>query len=1128
MLLLPGMLLLAGGWLLGTESGNLRLLQWTVGEQLHIGSLKGSLLGKLQLGQLDYRDTQLQLKIETLQLQWRPTALWQGLLHIEQLQVQGISYRASQQSQNGEDTSPPLLPIAIRLDKASMNDIRIQEGDDIVEIQRIALSATARQQQININSIEIDYDSYSATASGQLNLSKLYPYSLQLDWHGDMPEFAAASGKASITGDSKGLAIEHVTSKPFIISTNGHIEFDEDATSLDLHGEWQQISWPLQSAVIQAQAGRYQLSGALQHPLLQANTTLRFPDSQIPGMQASLQGQIHANGINDLQFEATVLDGKLNATGQITWLPQFAADLAISGETLDPSVQWHDWPGKLSLQAMLQMGMDGQGFWLQGNLKQLSGTLQQQPVSANGSGRYDHQGIELQSVQLHSGPNRLQLQGHIAESLDLDYVLHAPDLAAFWPALKGQIEAEGQLAGNRDQPEITTTVQASKLAYADYGIAQLNGKLRWDQGQANGKLNATALRSGDWRAQQLSLDISGTPQQHEAQLSLVAPDLQIKTRLAGGWQAPLWRGQIQQLHIHEKQTGQWENTTAANLQAGNGQFNLQMLCLQQDKASLCSNMQWQPQDTRIDAQLTTLPLKFFSSWLPEPVSLEGEINGALQLHGPTTALQGEARLELPQGMLRLHNNEDQPLQMSLRDGAVRFQMSPDHNRAELQLKAGNGEIAANLQTAALDLNNATPVSGKLNAQLPDLQAFGPLLPGLSDIQGQLIAQADISGNLRQPEIQGYMDLNNAAATVPQLGIALQDIHLSARNQGVERLLLQGEMKSGGGLLKLNGDLLLDATQGWPLALELQGQDFQFVRLPEAVAFASPDLDIRLSKKHRGINGKLALPKADIRIKQLPKTAVGVSDDEIIVGKVESQTAEPPLELEARVEIQVGDQVHFDGFGLNTRLVGKVDLHSQQGRNLAQGELQLKEGSYKAYGQDLSIKQGRVLFNGPPQNPNLDIQATRLSKDESVTAILNLSGSLQKPLVQVSSTPSLPEEEALAYLLTGQGLDAKSPGTGVLLRQALASKGLEKSQQILDQLAQGLGVDEVSLQEGGSLEETSLLLGKYLSPDLYVSYAVGLFDNQGALVTRYRLSKRLRLEVQSGAAQSMDLIYDVEK
>nr|WP_305792891.1 translocation/assembly module TamB domain-containing protein [Sedimenticola hydrogenitrophicus] len=357
---------------------------------------------------------------------------------------------------------------------------------------------------------------------------------------------------------------------------------------------------------------------------------------------------------------------------------------------------------------------------------------------------------------------------------------------------------------------------------------------------------------------------------------------------------------------------------------------------------------------------------------------------------------------------------------------------------------------------------------------------------------------------------------------------LEGVQLTARNRGNERLVLEGQLVSGGGTLRLQGDLLLDAAQGWPLSLKLQGEEIQVVRLPEAVAYASPKLEIGLRNRRLQVEGNLKIPKADIQLRELPESAVEVSEDEVIVGQTGTEQSTPPLAIETRLFIQLGDQVRFSGFGLKTRLEGAVALNSREDRTLARGELSLQEGRYRAYGQDLTIQQGRLLFNGPPQNPSLDIRATRLSHDRSVTAVLNLSGNLRDPRVQVSSDPSLPEEEALAYLITGRGLAEEGPGSAAMLRQAAAAKGLEKSQEILNRLAGGLGVDEVRFEEGETLEDTSLLLGKYLSPDLYVSYAVGLFDNRGALVTRYRLSERLRLEVQSGSSQSMDLIYDVER
>jgi translocation and assembly module TamB len=258
--------------------------------------------------------------------------------------------------------------------------------------------------------------------------------------------------------------------------------------------------------------------------------------------------------------------------------------------------------------------------------------------------------------------------------------------------------------------------------------------------------------------------------------------------------------------------------------------------------------------------------------------------------------------------------------------------------------------------------------------------------------------------------------------------------------------------------------------------------------------------------------------------------VTVSEDEVIVGGPVAPPAETaaPRALDADVQVELGDQVRFSGFGLTGRLDGALEVSADNGKTLAQGEIFVREGRYQAYGQDLTIEQGRVLFSGPLTNAGLDVRATRESRDKSVTAILNVSGTLREPLVQVSSEPPLPEEEALSYLVTGQGMGAAGGGEAALLRQAALTKGLGKSQALLDRIAGEVGVDELQVQQGASLEDSSLLLGKYLSPDLYVSYALGLFDPQGALVLRYKLTERLRLEAQSGAQQGVDLIYDVER
>jgi translocation and assembly module TamB len=87
-----------------------------------------------------------------------------------------------------------------------------------------------------------------------------------------------------------------------------------------------------------------------------------------------------------------------------------------------------------------------------------------------------------------------------------------------------------------------------------------------------------------------------------------------------------------------------------------------------------------------------------------------------------------------------------------------------------------------------------------------------------------------------------------------------------------------------------------------------------------------------------------------------------------------------------------------------------------------GNVNMDKASYKNYGQDLTMRKGRFLFNGPVDKPWLDVEAIRVSKSKKVTAILNLTGPLDAPKTRLSSEPALPEEEILAYLITGGPLE----------------------------------------------------------------------------------------------------------
>jgi translocation and assembly module TamB len=72
------------------------------------------------------------------------------------------------------------------------------------------------------------------------------------------------------------------------------------------------------------------------------------------------------------------------------------------------------------------------------------------------------------------------------------------------------------------------------------------------------------------------------------------------------------------------------------------------------------------------------------------------------------------------------------------------------------------------------------------------------------------------------------------------------------------------------------------------------------------------------------------------------------------------------------------------------------------------------------------------------------------------------------------------------------------------------------------------LSEVRIEAEGPLEEAALVAGKYLSPRLYVSYGVGLFEPINTFRLRYMLSSRWTLQAETGKAAGADALYRIER
>jgi len=302
---------------------------------------------------------------------------------------------------------------------------------------------------------------------------------------------------------------------------------------------------------------------------------------------------------------------------------------------------------------------------------------------------------------------------------------------------------------------------------------------------------------------------------------------------------------------------------------------------------------------------------------------------------------------------------------------------------------------------------------------------------------------------------------------------------------------------------------------------------------------TPDLNLARTAERLSVTGQVTIPEASVNLQKLPRggeRAQAASSDVIVV---DAQTREKEVEkapVFAEITVNIGEKVELIGFGLQSTVQGRLDVREAPGQaTLGSGEVRVA-GKYKAYGQDLTIQRGQLLYAWTPlDNPRLNIEATRTIESEAdtetVTAGLRVQGTAQAPELTVFSDPPMSQTNALAYLVAGKPIEEIGEGDedADAMQTAARSIGAAGGGLLAKSLGKRLGVDELAVKEDEMIGGAALTVGEYLSPRLFQSYGVGLFEPGEVVTLRYKLSDELALQTQRGSEEMRAGIeYRIEK
>lgn len=788
-----------------------------------------------------------------------------------------------------------------------------------------------------------------------------------------------------------------------------------------------------------------------------------------------------------------------------------------------------NWPGQLKGTISSKGRLDNGQLLADTNIVQLTGKLRGYPVALHSQLAWRNDGLDISRFDLHSGSARVSAQGRVSTKLDLAWDINSTNLAELYPQAKGQFQGKGRFSGALIAPQIDVSLNGKALRLSDYEIGTLNGEFsidlfRWQHIKV--KLASQALKLNDFEIQSVLLDADT----HNLNLDVISGVATAQIKVSGKTGDQGWRGHIDKIDIQSQRFDNWMLNSPAALNINKKTFSLESLCLNSRDAKLCTTLRREQVTWESRIEMSKLPLLLLSPWLPPDIKIEGVANATAELNylAPDLLL-GQANIDLPTGVLSYPLLEGGRNQWVYRSGKVDIKINQQGLEASSEISISkDSQFKAQLslpgaKLLALDNTQILQASAKLNVN--DLGLIEALVPDIQDLKGEVGLSFAATGTLAQPRLSGHADLLNGTLQIPRLGLTIKELAFKSRTDGFEKLDFQLRARSGDGNLAIQGHTMLNKSAGWPSSINIKGEMFEVSRIPVARVVISPNLQVTIRNRNININGDIHIPYTKLQPKDIT-AAARVSQDVVVTSS--EQPLEEKWSIFTKVRLTLGERVNFFGFGFEGRFDGNLLLEDEPGKpTKATGEINIPEGRYMAYGLRLAVEHGRVLYTGGPlSNPGLDLRAVR--KIGNVTAGLKVKGSLSQPQVEIFSIPAMGETDALAYLILGRPIENASNDDGALMAKAALAIGLSGGDSIVRRLGDRFGLDEMRIESSETGEQASLVIGRYLSPKLYVGYGVGLIESFNTFYVRYQISNKWQLQGESGEHHGADLLFTIER
>ncbi|MUK76141.1 translocation/assembly module TamB [Aliivibrio fischeri] len=1031
------------------------------------------------------------------------------------------------------------IPLNIKVEQFALRDFILQQ-ETPVKVNKLNFKATAGENNASINDFYLDIPQANLSLNNEIVLKGDYP--LTLDGLLELKETELKGHKLAIEADGSvaDLNASLMLSGGLKVKVDANVHPLDKKLPFDVHVYKGELYWPLTGDKdIKVQIPNIKTEGNLEQ--YNFASALYIEGKSIPQTDLRLEGRgtLEKVDLSDLLIDT--LGGSISGSAEVNWASLVSWKTDINLQNIQPGLQWPEAEGDISGQLITDGHLTEDGGWVVDvPTIDINGVFRSYPLLVQGTLKADDiRGIgephlNISQLTINHGDNGLAVSGELNKEWNLNVDIDFPELSDSVPDVHGKLIGNVALTGELTKPRIDLDIDALGL--------QLPKKANLNKVSIEGYIVPSPtidadlsikLLDGKYQKQVLNdliIRFSGKEQAHKLQIDLSSNVIDSHLVFKGSLDRTQgWKGELSEADVITE-IGPWNLDKKADLayDIKKEELFVQANCWSQGKTALCLNKDLHAgKSGNADISIKHFEFSKLQKFIPDETVINGEVNlDALAKWSVGQSPYVKAKLHLPKG--NIQQQMESPLIIGWDDLTVNAEMKDDELTTDWLLAlTDNGQLIGNMKID--QLTKAKTLTGNSKIEKVSLAMLEPILGEYSQLRGMVNSDINISGPIEHPKLLGNFSVDEIKVKGE---VSPVDI-----NEGNVDIVFSGHSGKLSSLITTaDGDLHIDGAahwsdlNKWDAGLDIFGNELQ-VNVPPMVKLkVKPDMKIRINPTLAKITGSIGIPWGRIVVQELPESAIGVSKDEVILGDDLKPIEKPsplPMTVETDININIGDDVLLSAFGLEGGLVGNLNITQKNKGPFITGEVNIEEGTYRSFGQDLQIRKGKILFNGPADQPYVDIKAVRNPENtkDDVVAGIKVTGPADTPRVEIFSSPSMPQANALSYLLRGQDIDGESGGNA--MTTTLIGLSLAKSGKVVGEIGQAFGVQDLQLDTAGSGEDSQVTISGYIAPGLQVKYGVGIFNSLGEFTLRYRIISDLYIEAVSGVDNAVDLIYQFE-